>query len=517
MRTHGKIRLAAAAPVLLLLAAACLGAAPNAPGPGFPVSTPEAQGMDSERIVRMIRYILDNRLAIHNLLIIRNGSLVTEAAFYPSRKDARHVVNSCTKSVTSALVGIALGEGLIGDVNDPVLGYFPERTIAAVDARKRALTIRNLLMMTAGMEWTEDGNYGSPSDSWRLLWDSPDQVGYVLDRPMKEVPGTAFYYNTGASHVLSAIIQKATGKTALEFAREKLFSALGIADVTWDADTNGVTVGGAGLYLRPVDLAKFGLLYLNRGKWGDRQIVPEEWVDESTSRLIATPYGLAGRYGYGYQWWMNDFGGYSARGYGGQYLFVLPRRGLVAVFTSGLPNEKYFAPESLMQYFVVPSMTSDAPLPANAAMNAELRALLSEIAAPPAAKAPEAVPDAARRVSGSRFVLPDGASLSFVFDGRDECTWIVTREGSRFEARVGLDGVARISDVGSWGRFPEHNLVACTGSWSGDDTLVLRFRALEGCDELEYYWAFGETRISYRVFSRMGGTLVEQGTASRGD
>jgi CubicO group peptidase (beta-lactamase class C family) len=500
--------------LLPLLLCSCAEAHAPYPEQDFPPSTPEAQGMDAGRFVKMIRYIRETRKDVHDIVIVRNGYEVAEAVFFPERSDFMHIVNSCTKSVTSALLGIALGEGMIKSVNDSMLDYFRDRNVDASDKRKRALTIRNLLTMTDGMDWTEEGNYGGEGDSWGLMWKSPDQVDYVLSRPMRDAPGRSFYYNTGASHILSAIIQKASGRTAFEFAREKLFAPLGITEAYWSSDTDGVTIGGAGLYLRPMDLAKFGYLYLRKGKWRDRQVVPARWVEESTARQIETPRGLAGRYGYGYQWWMNGFGGYSARGYRGQYLFVVPALDLVTVFACSLKNSDFFMPETLMELFIVPAAGSDAALDPNPGMDEELGSLLKEISSPPPPSPPGALPETARAINGKTFIRGGSSEVSFTFDKPDEFRMSIRENNRSFAIDVGLDGVYRISDVGANGVFPDRNLVASKGRWTDDNTLVIQRRQIGDDDELEYRYGFDENGLSYSVSSRMSWTILEEGSYS---
>lgn len=328
------------------------------PGAEWRRSSPEDQGMDSEYLLKMIDFIQNNQKETHGLLIIRNGYLINETYFYPYQKDLKHVINSCAKSITSALVGIAIGEGYLKSVDEKVLPYFSDLKVDRVNAGKRALTVKHLLTMTTGFDWNEDGSYGSDRDTWTQMWRSPNQIQYILDRPMQGEPGKDFYYCTGASHLLSGILQKATGKSTLQYGQEKLFESMGIRDVYWPTDLNGVNVGGGGIYMTPSDMARFGYLYLKRGKWNGRQLIPEQWIDVSTKKQINTPHGLAGRYGYAYQWWINRFGGYSARGYGGQYIFVLPEYEMVIVFTSGLPSYDFFLPEFLVESFIIPSLQS---------------------------------------------------------------------------------------------------------------------------------------------------------------
>jgi CubicO group peptidase (beta-lactamase class C family) len=463
---------------LLLFAFTPLFAEPYYPDGDFRACAPEAQGMDSEKLASLVSYLQTGGKNVHSLLVIRNGWAVAEADFFPTPRNHRQAINSCTKSVTSALMGIAIGEGLIGGVDEPVLSFFKDRAIAAADPRKQALTIRSLLTMTAGMRWSEDGNYGAPYDSWQQMWESPDQVQFVLDRPMKEAPGTGFYYNSGASHLLSAIIQARTGRTAFAYAREKLFGPLGITDAAWNADAQGVSVGGGGLQLQPRDLAKIGWLYLNRGRWKGRQVVPEAWVEESTRRQVDSPYGLAGKNGYGWHWWMNGCGGYSARGYAGQYLFVVPEQGLIAVFTAGLVNNEFFLPENCMEYYVMRAVLSDAPLPANPAASARLESLCRAVSLPPQARAPGPTPAAGLRVSGRRFLLEDGRFLTFTFDSPDRCRWAVTDHGAERVVDVGMDGVARITDLGTADGGLSRRLAAAQARWIDEHALVMNARRL---------------------------------------
>ncbi|MHB8880707.1 MAG: serine hydrolase domain-containing protein [Thermodesulfovibrionales bacterium] len=323
------------------------------PAGSWRTSSPEAQGIDPEKISALIQEIRTGQKKIHSLLIVRNGYLITEEYFPPYSKDSRHMLFSCTKSITSALVGIAVSDGLIKSLDEKVTGYFPDLNIDNRDSRKDAITIRHLLEMSAGLDWVEDGNYGSPTDSVTLMRLSGDQINYVLDQPMKEDPGKIFYYCSGASHLLSGILQRTTGKSAFEYGKQRLFDPLGIKDISWTADENGINLGGDGISMTPADMARFGYLYLRNGRWDNRQVVPAAWVAESTKKHIDTPDGLAGRYGYGYQWWMNRFGGYSARGYGGQYIFVIPEYDLVIVFTGELSLRDLFLPETLVESYLL--------------------------------------------------------------------------------------------------------------------------------------------------------------------
>ncbi len=198
--------------------------------------------MDSELLVEMLDDIQEREANIHSVLIVRNGYMVLEAYFDPYDQDTSHVVHSVTKSITSALVGISIREGYIDGVNQPVLKHFPGRTVSNLDPAKQAMTLEHLLNMTSGLSWPEVSSpYVSLSNPVRQMLRSQDFVQFVLDRPMNEEPGTSFNYNTGASHLLSAIIQETTGINTLSFAQKHLFTPLGISDVFWPSYPDGVT------------------------------------------------------------------------------------------------------------------------------------------------------------------------------------------------------------------------------------------------------------------------------------
>lgn len=308
------------------------------------ISTPEKQGLSSGQLALMEEYMERWNLDFHSVLVIRNGHLVFEKYYDNYDADTLHELYSCTKTVVSALVGIAIHEGYIDGVDERVLDFFPERIIADNDSRKLNMTIEHLLTMTTGLDWPELAvPYDNPTNIFRLWTQSPDWVQFVLDRPMVLIPGTKFNYNSGASHLLSAIIQNATGMSTSSFASKYLFTPLGISTLIWPPDPHGVNVGGAYLQLRPRDMAKIGYLYLQNGTWNGTQIVPAEWVEMSTRKHYPVMGSLY--VGYGYQWWnyynpkinnSSDYpiiDGFSAVGYAGQRIFVVPDQDLVVVFT----------------------------------------------------------------------------------------------------------------------------------------------------------------------------------------
>jgi len=261
--------------------------------------------------------------------------------FLPSAETQAHNVMSVTKSVTSILIGIAIDKGFIPSVNEPIDGYIRPLVID-LDPAKGQITIKHLLTMTYGLEWSE-----IPGPSEFMQWyNSPDKLLYILNKPFVSIPGQSFNYSDGASHLASVVLSQATNMTANEFAQQYLFTPLGITERNWTTDNRGFNYGGVRLFLYPEDMLKIGKLVLNKGKWENEQIVSEEWIDESTQFQISTqnviPYGSS----YGYYWWRataNSYNFFYANGWAGQFIIVVPDFSLIVVATtnySGLTDQQ---------------------------------------------------------------------------------------------------------------------------------------------------------------------------------
>jgi CubicO group peptidase (beta-lactamase class C family) len=346
------------------------------PAGGLAYSTPEEQGIDSAVLVTMLNHVKTGRTAIDSLLVMRNDRLVMEAYRYPYDATSLHAINSCTKSFTSALIGIAIGEGRIRGVHQRLPDFF---TDTGLDSAKRDITLEDLLTMSGGFEWP-GGMMEMPT--LREWWQSPDWVKFVLDRPLSGVPGKSFTYNSGGSHLLSAVLERSVGMKAEDYAKEKLFKPLGIHDWRWQSDPQGISTGGFGLWLTPRDMARFGLLYLHHGRREKQQIVPAEWVSESVKKQIDAG-GIWLSDGYGYQWWVDNEGYYMALGYGGQYIVVVPDRNLVMVATATLVPQEFFAPENLLKDYIVPASRASRPLPPNPPSVDAMNDLIREWSATP--------------------------------------------------------------------------------------------------------------------------------------
>lgn len=312
-------------------------------------------------------------LNVHSVLIVKDGALVYEQ-YLEGRdenwgnalgvvrfdRETLHDMRSTTKSVVSALVGIAMGDAWIRGVDTPIVDLLPEQTIVDREA-KRSILLRHVLTMTAGLEWDESMPYTDPRNSEIQMTRSGDPIGYVLTRKLISEPGRQFNYNGGLTELLAAVVRHATGKGLEEFAKERLFAPLGIERFEWRRHANGLPSAASGLRLRPVDLAKFGYLYLNRGTWNGRQILPAAWVEQSLREHWTAPH-----FGYGYQWWIPRFTAngkpieaFNTRGNGGQCAFVFPKLGLVVVTTAGNYNQfrgdRQIIPHRLIAEYVLPS------------------------------------------------------------------------------------------------------------------------------------------------------------------
>jgi len=364
--------------------------------------------MDTELLADAIEFVGEQEFGVHSLLVVRNGYIVTDAYFYPFAPGTRHDMASATKSFTSTLVGTAIGRGHIAGVEQPVLELFPGRSVANVDARKRAMTLEDLLTMSSGL----DCDAGHNEITLLQMRMSPDWVQFMLDLPMRDDPGSRFEYCSGGSHLLAAIVGESSGRSALEFGQQHLFGPLGISDVSWPVDSQGVHNHGWGdLHVGPHDMAKLGLLYLHGGLWDGQQLLPDGWVEAATRKQVSFFLRRLQRQdfdGYGYQWWIDSSGFYAARGRGGQSIYVIPGLNMVIVFTGADESSRADAkrPE-LVRSFIVPAARSVGPLPVNGDGVTRLESRTQQAATAPQIEAgsPPSLPELAHRVSGRSYRL----------------------------------------------------------------------------------------------------------------
>ena len=317
------------------------------PDNNWKFDTPENHGVNAALLNKLHKEI--ETTDILSCVIVKEGYIIDE--YYKDGYDENSLfrMHSCTKSVTSALIGIAIDKGLLSGVEAQLTDFFPQLATSDNPYRQE-MTILHLLEHTSGIEWPE---WNGPI--FRPFVTSQNWVEFIFAQPMAAKPGSTFNYTTGGSHLLSALLQQATGETAYDFALKHVIKPVGMDSVQWSADPQGITDGGNGIYMSARDAAKFGQLYLNNGRWGEKQIIPEEWVRESTKPQSAgyTRYGK-----YGYQWWVKAFGengaynAYYALGHGGQYIFVVPELKLVTVITS-LSSANVYTPQPYFNDYVI--------------------------------------------------------------------------------------------------------------------------------------------------------------------
>lgn len=330
---------------------------------GWQIASADSVGVDSNRLAELTHAMRAwPELGVHAILIERNGRLIYEEYFdgFDERwgqslgrvsmtAESKHDLRSITKSVVSALVGIAHGEGKIPSLDEPIVKWFPEYPELNTPDRRR-VTLAHALSMTSGFDWNEDIPYNDPRNDEIRMTRDPQPLQYALARPFAQDPGSDFKYNGGLTQVVAAVLVRATKSSLQEYARTKLFEPLGITDVEWVGDLAGMPAAASGLRLRARDLAKIGSLYLNRGKWNGKQVIPSSWIELSTRRQFRfrprTGADAGSEFGYGYFWWYSCYpsakGLIEARtavGNGQQRLFVLPTGNMVVTIFAGRYND----------------------------------------------------------------------------------------------------------------------------------------------------------------------------------
>lgn len=317
------------------LLAACLGCI-SAQGPHkLPRSTPEAEGVSSEGILKFLEAAEKSQHEFHSFMLVRHGKVVSECWWPPYGPDLKHTLYSTSKSFTATAVGFAVTEKKL-TVDDPVISFFPDDLPDTVSPNLRALKIKHLLSMSVGHE--KDPTWSvNTKDNW---------VKAFLAVPIPFEPGTKFVYNSAATYMLSAIVQKITGEKVLDYLKPRLFDPLGIEGADWETCPKGINTGGWGLRVKTEDLAKFGQLFLQKGRWEGKQILPESWIEEaSTAKIMQDPNAPEEKkaasdwlQGYCYQMWRSRHNSYRGDGAFGQFILVLPEKDAVVAITAETSN-----------------------------------------------------------------------------------------------------------------------------------------------------------------------------------
>ncbi|MGG1517995.1 serine hydrolase [Paenibacillus oryzisoli] len=341
------------------------------PTNGWPSSTPEAQGLFSATLAKTFE-VFHNQ-GVHSVAVIRNGVLVAEA--YQPHVSAHAVqdMKSVTKSIVSALFGIALAEGHLKSPEQRLASFFPQ---LEQDPLKSKIRLKHLLNMTSGLDWDNVNEQSSTemmhSDNW---------VDYILNRPGLHEPGNVFNYSNGDAHLISAILQLATGESMLDYAKKRLFEPLGITQVSWNDDPQGRTIGAWALALTLGDMAKLGYLFLKNGQWAGQAIIPEAWIRTAVTKRVFLNYSNGTQGGYGYYWWSKPLAPglvrgsrkpidvHYASGSGGRRIFYVPELELVVAMTANSADVDM--PENLLNH-VVQAIRGNKPLSPNSEASAQL-------------------------------------------------------------------------------------------------------------------------------------------------
>jgi len=451
---------------LILIAA---GRAAQAATP-LPRSAPEAQGVSSTALSDFVTALDQQIDGMHSLMVVRHGLVIAEGWWSPYDADHHHVLYSLSKSFTATAVGCAIAEGKLS-LDDEVIKFFPADAPANASNNLKAMRVRDLLMMSTGQQ-------DEPPTA-------PDEMSAksFLAQAVPHLPGTHFKYNTAATFMQSAIVQKVTDQTVLEFLRPRLFEPLGIEQPVWDANFQGISLGGYGLRVRTEDIAKFGQLYLQRGRWNGKQLLPAEWVALATAKQTANGSNPQSDWnqGYGFQFWRCRHNAFRGDGAFGQYCVVLPEQEVVVAITSGVKDMQ--AVLNVIWDKLLPAL-QPKKLKANAASARQLKVQLArlEVSTPQGS----ATTSQAGKVLNRKFAFPandqkfESLGLATSDSGRT-LTLTARIDGKEFTVPCGFHewkkGRAPLL-AGRLAQFPDEP-TAGTFAWSTDDTCVLKLCAYE--------------------------------------
>ena len=450
----------------------------------LPRSSPEAQGVDVRGILAFVQAAEDEIERLHSVMLLRHGHVIAEGWWDPYAAEHPHMMFSLSKSFTSTAVGIAISEGLFG-LDDRVIDLLPDDAPREVRPRLAELRVRHLLTMTTG--------HASESLENLERADQDNWAQFILAKTIDFTPGTHFVYNSGASYLLSAIVQRVCGQRLVDYLAPRLFEPLGITGAAWETCPRGINTGGWGLSLRTEDVAAFGQLYLQDGNWDGRQLVPSDWVARATSNLVpngdpATASDWA--QGYGFQFWQCRNGAYRGDGAFGQYCVVMKEQDAVLVMTGGLQDMQI--PLDLAWKHLLPALSVAEPSVAEAPVAEPVEASLSNLRILPHLGAVTSALSA--EIAGVTFTLPTGA---------------VTLENSEAGSALTLtlDSVDRKLELGhaNWA-FGEttpfdgsSRAVAASGAWASDDTFVARLVFYETPFENTIALTFADDKVTIDI------------------
>lgn len=448
---------------LVILLLACLAkhsAVVGQDSSSLPRSTPEAQGVSSSAILQFVEAA--NKIdAMHSFMLVRHGHVIAEGWWGPYSANHRHELYSLSKSFTSTAVGLAIAEGKL-NLDDPVLKFFPEDGPAEPSKNLKEMTVRNLLSMSAGHQ--SEAAVAASKQPWTKTF---------LAQKVPFKPGTHFLYNTPATYMLSAIVQKVTGQTVLEYLQPRLFEPLGIREPTWGTSPQGISLGGYGLSVRTEDIARFGQLYLQKGKWGDKQLVPASWIEQATSKQVSNGNGGKSDWaqGYGFQFWRSRHGCYRGDGAFGQFCLVMPEQDAVLAITSGVKDMQGIL--NLVWDKLLPAMQSTS-LPADAATHSTLQKKLASLTLPVVPVGSTTIP---MEVLGKKYTFPANDQKIEVValekgKSDNQLVLLLQCNGGK-EQRVAIGSDNWLTGRLSYSTYPDQ-AIALNGAWTSKSTYTLK-------------------------------------------
>jgi CubicO group peptidase (beta-lactamase class C family) len=438
----------------------------------LPRSSPEQQGIASADLLAFIEAADKEIDAMNSFMLVRHGHVVAEGWWAPYDRDTPHMLYSLSKSFTSTAVGFAVAEGKLS-LDDPVIKFFPDEAPADPSVNLRAMRVRDLLRMNTGNQLEAPINVNDPTKQTET-W-----VKTFLTHSVPFKPGTHFLYNSPATYMLSAIVQKTTGMTVLDYLRPRLFEPLGFKDPVWISSPQGITAGAYGLSVRTEELARFGELYLHQGLWNGKQLIPANWIAQATSMQTSTGSAPASDWdqGYGYQFWRSRHNSFRGDGAFGQFCMIIPELDAVVAITSGVRNMQQVM--NLVWDKLLPAMRSGR-LPENPSARRQLEARLAGLSV----KFPSgsATSPTSATITGKWFEFAENdrgiKAVSFNFNSPSPTLTVRTSTGetrmtiaaNTWSKGRGLftNGLERILSV------PANPLVATSGAWTAPDTYTVK-------------------------------------------
>jgi CubicO group peptidase (beta-lactamase class C family) len=439
---------------LRLALVVCMGSLCTAAEP-LPRGTPEAQGISSAAILEFVEAADKQIESMNSFMLVRHGQVVAEGWWSPYNAESPHSLYSLSKSFTSTAVGLAIAEGKLS-LDDEVLKFFPGDAPAEPSKNLKAMRVSDLLRMSTGHQVEPARTKDQP---WTKTF---------LAQPVPHKPGTHFLYNTSATYMLSAIVQKATGMTVLDYLKPRLFEPLGVEHPTWETSPQGITAGGFGLSIRTEDIAKFGQLYLRKGNWNGKQLAPAEWVESATARQTSNGSDPKRDWdqGYGYQFWRCRYNAFRGDGAHGQFCIVMPDQDAVIAITSGVKDMQSVV--NLVWDKLLPAMKS-APLATDDDARKKLDVTLAGLTL-----RPQEGSSSPAKVSNKKFVFPTNERKleAIALDSDDKAVTLVARFGGIEQKIVCGQGGWRKGRL-AYGSLPDQP-AAVSGAWTADDTYTAK-------------------------------------------